>query len=223
MAEQESSREMDVLLKKRARRRLVGASALVLLAVIVLPMVMDHEPRPLVQDIQVRIPSQDAQGFAAKGAPGKVAATPSPVVEPKPEPKPESKPVPEANAEVVKSAPLVVALPKAENKPEPKPPVASSVALAKEAESKSATKTPPVAESAGQWEIQLGAYKEAGNAKILLTKLKELRIPAYSEKYDSPQGPRVRVRAGPFASREAAEKAHGRLRIIGVDGPVAAK
>ena len=38
MAEQESSRDAELQLKKRARRRLVGASALVLLAVIVLPL-----------------------------------------------------------------------------------------------------------------------------------------------------------------------------------------
>jgi DedD protein len=41
--------------------------------------------------------------------------------------------------------------------------------------------------------------------------------------YDSPQGTRTRVRAGPFATQEAAEKARARIKIIGVDGPVAPK
>ncbi len=45
--------------KKRARRRLVGAVALVLAAVIGLPMVLDSEPKPLADDIAIQIPSQD--------------------------------------------------------------------------------------------------------------------------------------------------------------------
>ena len=78
MAEQGTSPDPDLQLKKRARRRLVGAIALALLAVIILPMVMDSEPRPLSQDIQVRIPSQDSTGFAAKVLTGKPPATPMP-------------------------------------------------------------------------------------------------------------------------------------------------
>lgn len=58
--------EPQIELKKRARRRLVGASALALLAAIVLPMVMEHEPRQLGQDIQVRIPSQEGANYAAR-------------------------------------------------------------------------------------------------------------------------------------------------------------
>jgi DedD protein len=69
--------------------------------------------------------------------------------------------------------------------------------------------------------VQLGAYKEAGNVKLLLGKLKQMGVAAYTEDFDSPQGPRTRVRAGPFPSKEAAEKAQGRIRKIGVDGPVA--
>ncbi len=45
--------------KKRARRRLVGAIALVVAAVIVVPMVFDSEPKPLTTDIAVNIPSRE--------------------------------------------------------------------------------------------------------------------------------------------------------------------
>ena len=103
MAEQDTSPD-ELQLKKRARRRLVGAVALALFAVIVLPMVMDREPRPLSQDIQVRIPSQDSTGFASKLLPGK-PATPMPAPEPKPvermadtQAKPEATPAPRAPA-----------------------------------------------------------------------------------------------------------------------------
>ena len=44
-------------LKKRARRRLVGAAFFVSVVAVVLPMVMDQEPRQVVQDVEIRIPS----------------------------------------------------------------------------------------------------------------------------------------------------------------------
>ena len=45
-------------LKRRGRRRLVGAVALVLAAVIVLPMVFDPEPRGTPSAVNVRIPGR---------------------------------------------------------------------------------------------------------------------------------------------------------------------
>ena len=47
--------DSQIDLKKRARRRLVGSAALALAAAIVLPMVMDHEPRQTVQDVEIRL------------------------------------------------------------------------------------------------------------------------------------------------------------------------
>jgi DedD protein len=229
MAEQDTTPDADVQLKKRARRRLVGAAALALFAVIVLPMVMDREPRPQIQDIQVRIPSQDATGLAAKVLAGKPAATPMPAPEPVAEAKPE------ASAKVEPGPALAAAAPAAAKAS----PAAAATAAAKavekpaapekksEAAEKPAAKAAPDAkaagDAAGQWVVQLGAYKEAGNVKLLLAKLKGIGVPAYTEKFDSPQGPRTRVRAGPFASQDAAEKARTRIKIIGVDGPVAPK
>ncbi|OHC62171.1 MAG: hypothetical protein A2045_14905 [Rhodocyclales bacterium GWA2_65_20] len=215
MAEQDTSLDADLQLKKRARRRLVGAVALALFAVIVLPMVMDREPRPLSQDIQVRIPSQDSTGLAAKVLPGKPEATPMPAPEPvaelKADPKAKREPVaalPSAAPAVAKSAGPAVAKP-AEKPAKP--------------EKKNETAEQLATDASGQWVVQLGAYKEAGNIKLLLAKLKGVGVPAYTEKFDSPQGPRTRVRAGPFAGQDAAEKARARIRIIGVDGPVAPK
>ncbi len=227
MAEQDTSPDADLQLKKRARRRLVGAVALALFAVIVLPMVMDREPRPLSQDIQVRIPSQDSTGLASKIIPGKPAATPMPAPEPKPAV--ESKTEPQAKPE-----PVLAASPVAPSAVKPTPaaapvPAAKPAAPEKKTEPAEKTVAKPAAEAkstadgSGQWVVQLGAYKEAGNVKLLLSKLKGVGVPAYTEKLDSPQGPRTRVRAGPFASQDAAEKARAKIKIIGVDGPVAPK
>lgn len=53
-------------LKKKARRRLVGAVAIAGLAAVILPMVMDEEPRQPVRDVQIRIPGQDQLPFDPK-------------------------------------------------------------------------------------------------------------------------------------------------------------
>lgn len=240
MADSEASQDTHLELKKRARRRLVGAAALALFAAIVLPMVMDHEPKPLAQDIQVRIPGQESGTFTSRILPGKPASTtplPPPPATTKPadaEAKSDAKSEPAARPDAGKTE---VAKPEAkpETKPEAKPESKSEVKPApavkpepaKTAEKPAAKEEKARAEAAlngkEQWVVQLGAYKDAGNVKHLLDKLKQMGVAAYTEKFDSPQGPRTRVRAGPFASREAAEKARGRIKTIGVDGPVAQK
>ena len=45
--------------KKRARRRLVGAFALILAAIVCVPMLLDSEPKPLAGDVAIQIPSRD--------------------------------------------------------------------------------------------------------------------------------------------------------------------
>lgn len=78
-------------LKRRGRRRLVGAIALVLLAAIVLPMVFDPEPKFSAPPVSVRIPGEDDAGFAPKAHP---KVQPPPAVAPAPAPAvPEATPV----------------------------------------------------------------------------------------------------------------------------------
>lgn len=54
--------EVQLPEKKRARRRLIGAVALVLAAVIGLPMVFESEPKSTAPNISIEIPSKDANG-----------------------------------------------------------------------------------------------------------------------------------------------------------------
>ncbi|MCG5074759.1 SPOR domain-containing protein [Paraburkholderia tagetis] len=53
--------------KQRARRRLVGAIALVLAAIVILPMVLDSHPKTVTNDISVDIPSRPVSKTAARG------------------------------------------------------------------------------------------------------------------------------------------------------------
>lgn len=192
-------------MKKRARRRLIGAVALALLAAIVLPMVMDHQPAMPLKDIQVRIPSPD-EGVTQRVAPRPVELKPVPADEPG---KPIARTEPEAKVE---------AKVEAEVKPDPTIAEKARAAELKRAEDALAGKAPAEA-----WEVQLGAYQNPGSVANLVRKLKDLGVPTYTENVDTPNGPRTRVRAGPFPSQEAAEKARTRVKIVGVDGPVAKK
>ena len=50
-------------MKRKARRRLVGAIVLALAAAIILPMLLEKEPRPLGDDVSVKIPPVDEGKF----------------------------------------------------------------------------------------------------------------------------------------------------------------
>ncbi|MBI4997662.1 MAG: SPOR domain-containing protein [Rhodocyclales bacterium] len=197
-------------LKKRARRRLVGAAALALLAAIVLPMVMDHEPRQPAQDVQVRIPSQDGSAIASRLLPNKAVPTPLP-----PSP-PDS--APEGKPEVAPAAkPLLEPKPAAEIPRDDKP-AEKAVSKADEARARAALAGQEAGDS---WLVLIGAYKDATNVKQLTAKLKQVGVPAFTEHFDSPQGPRTRVRAGPFKTRQAAEQALAKMKKVGISGPIA--
>ncbi len=206
-------------LKKRARRRLVGAAALAVLAVIVLPMVMDQEPKPAGQDIQIRIPNQDSGSFTSRILPAKPAATPLPPVEP--QAAPPAAPTPPAAA----SRPETPG--EANPPPVPTKPAAEPTAKADKPGTVVEPATNPVDDpraksildgDAAQWIVQLGAFRDPPNVRLLQAKIKELGYASYTEKVATSQGPRIRVRAGPFASRDAAEKARSRLKKIGAGG-----
>ena len=73
--------EDQLQLKKRARRRLVGALALVTFVVIVLPMLFDKEPKPLSRDISIQIPNPDGSALQNKLVP---IVPPAPATAPAP-------------------------------------------------------------------------------------------------------------------------------------------
>jgi len=159
-----AEQQQDVeTLKRRGRRRLVGAVALVLAAVIVLPMVFDPEPRGTAP-VSVRIPGEDEAPFA-----------------PKPAPKKAVEPAKKAEAPVTQAEPAPVS-PKEE------------------------------------FVVQVGAFS---NPQAAIAKLKSAKVPYYTE---AMQGNLTRVRAGPFATREAADKALEQLKGLGFQpGAVTAK
>lgn len=243
------SPDAQLLLKKRARRRLMGAIAFAGLAAVVLPMVMDEEPKQQMQDVQIRIPGQDQPAFtpnttAAKAArpasapfvekpaitdkaegehaPEVPAPKPAAVALPKPAEIPPAKPVEkvvEKKAEKVEKTPEKIADKPAKQTAEEAQRAAAILAGKPEV---SAAKAAP-ASAGGQFVILIGAFTNAANVKQLEAKLSELGVKTYTEPLDSPDGKKTRVRAGPFPSRDAADKALDRMKRIGVGGVVSAK
>ena len=67
--------------------------------------------------------------------------------------------------------------------------------------------------------IQVAALSDAGKAKALVDKLAAHGVKAYTEQ----KGELTRVRVGPFASREQAEKALAKIQAAGASGVIVSK
>ena len=183
-------------LKRRGRRRLVGAIALVLAAVIVLPMVFDSEPKGSAPPVSVRIPGEDDTGFTPKVTPKSPPVQERKTPEKVPEVQPE-KPAAKVEISVTKGSDIAAAKADAEQK-------RAEAALSGE-----------------QFMVPAGAYVDPAG---IIEKLKEAKIPYYTEPIATKQGTVTRVRAGPFASRDAADKALQLLKDLGLKpGNVATK
>ena len=213
---------------RRARRRLIGAIALVLLVVIVLPVVLDREPGPIGQDLVIQIPAQDAGKFktpvlpsapeptAAGVAPAVAAKTPAvpPVAD-----RSETRPAPERPTQPPqgpeKSVPPASGVPPA-TRTEPAPATAADASSRPSGNSTEAARAQALLEGKETWVVPLAAFSSAENAKKLQGRLSAAGIKNFSERVSTAKGEQTRVRAGPFANRDAADKARERLAALGL-------
>lgn len=188
-------------LKRRSRRRLVGAVALVLLAVIVLPMVFDSEPRQTEPTVSVRIPPEEDAKFkpqleAPPSAPAPRAETPPPSEKPAPTSSAASRAPAQTQAKV-EAAPK-----RAEAKPAPR--------------AESAERARAEAALRGvEYVVPVIALANADKVKEQTARLAAAKLPYYTEPVATAQGSVTRIRAGPFADRSAAEQAAEKLRGMG--------
>ena len=253
-------------LRARARRRLIGAVALVLLGVIVFPLVFDSKPKPVPSNIALDIPSQSkAPGLAVPAsapmlpaassvavpsgeraavahAASAVAAAPAPVP---PEPEVASKPAPPPTPAAPKPSPVQqvepVAPPPAPKPPAPTPEEARKLASARQALAALEGKSPDqistaqaeaalankkhaaqedAAPSKARFVVQAGAFADAHAAQSVRAKIEKAGFKTYTQVVDTAQGKRVRVRIGPFATRDEAERALHKLQALGLSGAV---
>jgi len=199
-------------LRRRARRRLIGAMALVTVIAVVLPWVLEREPRPGDQDVSIQIPSPDSSAFKSPVAAGKS-------VEPAPEAKPpESKPAEPSTSpppDPLKSEQDKVLAP-----PLPKAAVAKPAAKESAQPAPEAKKKPEASAEGRQYVIQVTALADAEKATGIQKDLVGKGLKAYTEVVKTASGEVTRVRIGPFPGKEAAEKEKSRLKTLGIDGNV---
>ncbi|MGN7979701.1 SPOR domain-containing protein [Burkholderia sp. 22313] len=221
--------------KQRARRRLVGAIALVVAAVIVLPMVLDSHPKPVTDDIAIDIPNRpahqavaprdddasDVQAGVARDEPPAsdvaVAAVPAPAAKDaaKPAAKPDtSTATTTASVTPPKPAAAKPAAPAA--KPVAPKPAPAAVANA-DAAADSGDASSPASPAGARFAVQLGSFKDDATARSWATQLKSAGVPAYVEHRKQADGSTATLlRAGPFADRAAASAAIAKVREAGL-------
>ncbi|MEI7296365.1 SPOR domain-containing protein [Paraburkholderia tropica] len=230
--------------KQRARRRLVGAIALVLAAIVILPMVLDSHPKPVTDDIAIDIPSHPAPKGAAAPARDDDDDTQAGVA-------PDNPPAPGASSLAAASAPAAAPAVKAPSvqtaqsapaqtqvqpaqqqtaqtaQAQPKPAAKPAQSAANNAtntatgSAKSAAGSDdsgaPAAPPGARFAVQLGAFSSDAAANKWVTKLKAAGVPAYTEQRKDADGTtRTLLRAGPFADRAAATEAIAKVRGAGL-------
>jgi len=190
-------------LKRRARRRLIGAVALALAAVIVVPLLLEDEPPP-AGPLDVRM------------APSSEATMDDPIVAIVP-PQPVGQPLDQDD-----SSPAAPAVPapqppappasKPQAAPKPTPPKPAPAKPAAVKPSQTAASRPATA----AFVVQLAALKDAKRAGELKKRAARSGLPVYTDR----AGELTRVRVGPFASREEAVSAAVKLAETGLPGQI---
>ncbi len=188
--------EEEIQFRKRARRRLVGAVVLVVLVVAGVPLILPADkPQQDTQQIDIRIPSQDATGYAPKIMPAPGAALPAPAKPTK------SVIIPPA---ALNAAP---ALPPSKTGPLEQPAEAAPPV-------KAAHDAKPTAAAKQTFYVQYGAFSESKNAKQRQAELKTKGVPTFTEVVKTSAGNKIRVRSGPYASRAQAEKVREKIKPL---------
>ncbi len=200
-------------MNEKLKRRLAGASVLVVLVLVVVALLPTPEQaaRAPGHDV-VTIPLHE---IVASQPPASVATSPSTLAAVEPAlPGDEGAEAPDSSSsgdddddagaaskpQPAKPAPTVRAAP-------PKSPAPPPVSAA-------AVKPAP----GGRWFVQIGGFADLDNARSVQSKLQSLGQPNVLAPIETPKGTIYRVRAGPYANRAAAQAAFARISAAGYPG-----
>jgi DedD protein len=220
--------EQALILKKRARRRLVGAIALVLLMVIVLPRILEDRANQTTQEsIKITMPEQLTENTPEESVKDVSNEDAPAVTELSSEAEIENLAAQQVQptSQAIPPVPEVVAEPE---KPEPvKTPAPTKASVKTETPSK--TEAPAVKATqkavepggdSGSFTVQVGVFSDAANVKQLQEKLKQAGFSSYTEKITTQNGQKIRLRAGKFATRQQASDALNTIKTAGLSGMV---
>ena len=206
----DSSLDVDAA-RTRARRRMIGAVLLLGIGVIAFPVLFETQPRPIPVDLPIEIPRKEgapplALPAVRSAAPVLAVTSPSAAIA--------TETKADAGREIVARAEAVAP---AAVKPEPavKPVPAAAAKMA-------ASAPPPPAETPGRFVVQVGAFADASVAREARSKVEKLGLRTYTQVVDTEAGQRIRVRLGPFSSRDEAEKSAAKVKAAGLPAAVLA-
>ncbi len=186
-------------LRRRARQRLIGATVLVLLAVIGFPMVFDTQPRPVPGDLTMDIPSKSKQPSDLPPEPLKSTESSNPVASPAQAVDPKLALGDKEELVAVGDKPAT-------------PAVAPTVAPTN---ADAAVPTPESKDaSAGRYVVQVGAFLEEAKVRETRSKLEKAGLKTYTQVIEAKDGKRTRVRVGPFTTRAEAEKVAEKAKAL---------
>ena len=233
-------------LKKRARRRLVGAIALVVIMIIVLPMIIKDRAIPEVpkEDIKISMPSAEEvveinQPISPESNSAPPLATTEATVSATEPVNQMSEKINETQAindasvvEAIEKPVEPIVTPKEIKQAEVKVTESKSTQdklnqkLAeiksiepKLADVKKADEAKADAKN-GDFTIQIGVYSDPANVTQLQAKLKAAGFTSRTEKISTPKGEKIRLRVGKYASRQDAADALTTLNASGMTGMV---
>ena len=218
---------LDVL-RKRARHRLIGASALVLLGVVGFPLLFDSQPRPVAVDIAIEIPDKaKAPALTAPAVSAPLAATTASV--------PDATPAVSAPAPVTASAPAAALEPKVAPQTEPKPDTKASAKAETKPSAKPEEKAQPsnkaqdlldgkdaakTGSAAKRYAVQVGAFADDKKAHEVRTSLEKAGIKTYTQVLINADGKRTRVRVGPWENKAEADKTAEKIKKLNLPASV---
>lgn len=231
--------EEELLLRKRARRRLVGAIVLVLAAIIVLPAIFD-EPKggSEKQEIAINLPATKYNKNDPAPKEELFNREPHGTDDASLELSGKSKMNSQDHDEFTGSSseqrriPIPGIKPKIDRRPVSVIPEVKNAAVANTANIAATTPVPSAVtavtavttpDAAKSFVVQLGAFSDQSKAKQQQANLVSNGFKAYTETLKIDQNEVTRVRIGPFMTRSAAEAELKKIKKIGLDGVVAPK
>ena len=232
------------VMRRRARHRLIGAAVLVLLGVIGFPLLFDTQPRPGIVDIPITIPDRETapalvvpdNESSAPSTSGPVVSEPVPIAPPTPVPtvqdldasdqeqpfvKPEAPPVkpPKLPPPLVESTKPAIK----KDKPPPQPkPVDQSVRSNEAARVQALLdgKSADTDTATARIVVQVGAFSDPDKAREVRIKLEHAGLKTYTHIAQTQDGPRTRVRVGPFANRMEADRAVQKIKKLDLSASI---
>jgi DedD protein len=210
------------MMDRRLKERLVGATILVALIVIIVPELLSGPKQPALPPLAAGLPATPTRSVLVDLGTNKTTAEP----ESASQPPPAQAPTPAAPA----SAPSAAA-PSAEEPPPastpsvttlraqsvPQAPLETPSAPPKSASTATRTIPPPETQAPAHhaWAVQLGSFASKANAERLMRRLQASGGTFYVVSGGSGAALRYRVRMGPLADRAAAEHALAKLKAQG--------